>query len=227
MRRQIQLNERDAMLTKLALGLAHQLRNALTGARMAVQIHERKCPAPSADAGLSVALRQLTLVEEQVKGLLALGKPNLRGPEPIEPAAAIREVIDLVSPYADHHHVAITSAIESPGGSRAYMGDREAIVGAVLNLVLNAIDAAGGGGAVRLRLEERPESFVIEVGDTGPGPSTEIATTMFDSFVTGKPEGVGLGLALAKRVAEDHGGSLAWRRESSQTVFTLEAGCYR
>ena len=68
------------LLAQFAAGLAHQLRNALTGARMSVQLHARRYPAPADDQTLSVALRQLAMTEEQVKGLLSLGRVESRPP---------------------------------------------------------------------------------------------------------------------------------------------------
>jgi nitrogen-specific signal transduction histidine kinase len=61
----------------------------------------------------------------------------------------------------------------------------------------------------------------VEVTDSGPGPSPDVAAKLFEPFVTGKPEGVGLGLAVARQVAEAHGGTITWRRENDRTVFRI------
>ena len=61
----------------------------------------------------------------------------------------------------------------------------------------------------------------VEISDTGPGPSPEVAETLLDAFVTSKPEGVGLGLALANQVAVEQGGRLSWSREGGVTRFVL------
>ena len=60
---------------------------------------------------------------------------------------------------------------------------------------------------------------MIEVIDTGPGPPPEIAIKLFEPFVTGKPEGIGLGLAVAKQAADAHGGRIEWERRDGRTVF--------
>jgi nitrogen-specific signal transduction histidine kinase len=65
-------------------------------------------------------------------------------------------------------------------------------------------------------------TFVVEVSDTGPGPPAEIAGQLFEPFVTGKEQGIGLGLAVAKRAAEAHGGTIAWDRRDGRTVFRIE-----
>jgi hypothetical protein len=61
----------------------------------------------------------------------------------------------------------------------------------------------------------------IEVSDNGQGPAAEIADTLFEPFASTKPEGVGLGLALARQVALDHGGTLTWTRKDDRTFFSL------
>ncbi len=60
------------------------------------------------------------------------------------------------------------------------------------------------------------------VRDSGPGPSAELAARLFEPFVTGKPEGTGLGLFVARQIAEDHGGSIRWQRCEGMTEFWVE-----
>jgi signal transduction histidine kinase len=219
MQRTIRETERSRLLAQLAAGLAHQLRNALTGARMSVQLHARRHPAPNGDQSLSVALRQLAMTEEQVKGLLSLGKVERRPAEPCDLTRMIADVAFLVDPACQHARVTLALgegdeplvAVVEPTGVRA----------ALLNLTLNAIEAAGPGGIVRLQARSTGEAVAVEVADTGAGPPPELAESLCEAFVTSKPEGVGLGLALAQRVAADHGGRLSWVREDGETRFRL------
>ena len=218
----IRRTERAGALAQLAAGLAHQLRNAATGARMAVQLHRRRCPGASTasgpDGSLDVALRQLALCEEQVKGLLAMGQEGSRTHQTGDACRLIEEVASLVEPACRHANIRFSCDVDL---SIPIKADLEGVRAALLNLVLNAIEAAGAGGRVDLQMRIMDQTVHFEVIDDGPGPPTELVATLFEPFVTGKAEGVGLGLALARRVAVEHGGALVWSREAGLTRFRL------
>ncbi len=224
MRETIRRTEQTRLLGQLAGGLAHQLRNAITGARMAVQIHSRRCQAAEDDGSLNVALRQLELTEEQIRGLLSVGKPEKRTPIRREVKALVDEISMLVGPVCDHAGVQLRAEIVFEQNSTAenvFVPDSERVRTAVLNLVLNAIEAAGNGGIVWIKGICTPDCIVFEVIDTGPGPPAELGEQIFDLFITGKPEGVGFGLALAHQVALEHAGTLTWDRQNDKTRFRL------
>jgi signal transduction histidine kinase len=86
---------------------------------------------------------------------------------------------------------------------------------------MNAVEAAGPGGEVDIGASTDRGVVTIEVSDTGQGPPREVAENLLDPFVTGKPEGVGLGLAVAERVAVEHGGRLTWQRNGDRTRFCI------
>jgi signal transduction histidine kinase len=216
---EIARTERLRLLAQLAGGLAHQLRNAVTGARMAVQLHQRRCPR-SADESLDVALRQLSLTEEQIRGLLSLGKPDQQPPVSEPLSHMVAEIDRLVVPAAKHAHV--SWECESPPDDRDFtVANAHSVRAGLLNLVLNALQAAGSGGHVRLWNDRTRTHVQIHVSDSGSGPPESLQSAMFEPFITSKPEGIGLGLALAKAAAEEHGGSLAFARLDGQTRFTM------
>jgi hypothetical protein len=111
--------------------------------------------------------------------------------------------------------------LEFAASIRFVRADRESLRAAIVNLGTNAIEAAGLGGEVTLKTVDSQDNVGIEVGDSGKGPPPHVAETLFEPFVSTKPEGVGLGLALARQVALDHGGSLSWKREAGRTIFRL------
>ena len=218
MRSTIRRTERAGVLAQLAAGLAHSLRNAATGARMAVQLHARRCPSAADDQSLNVALRQLALGEEHVKSLLAIGQPGPTSKAVVSVSRLVEDVAALVEPACRHAKVSFHHEADD---ALKVLADAESLRAAVLNLTLNAIEAAGAEGFVRLSAsgDEHDIKFIVE--DSGAGPPLEFSETLFDPFVTGKPEGVGLGLAVVKRVAIDHGGSVSWQRAKLTTRFTL------
>ncbi|MDA0285556.1 MAG: HAMP domain-containing sensor histidine kinase [Planctomycetota bacterium] len=237
----IQQTERVRLLAQLAGGLAHQLRNAVTGARMAVQLHQTRCPLNSSVVGdldnadsddtLNVALRQLSLTEEQIRGLLSLSRQEVEPVHAASVAELIREIERLIVVQCDHFHVRLL--VDLPADQDSRIADAEGFRTAVLNLSLNAIEAAGHGGRIEI-VVLRPENdtalgvadcgerVVIEVRDSGVGPPADISDSLFEPFVTSKPEGVGLGLALASRAAEAANGTLFWERCDGMTVFRFD-----
>ena len=214
----IRQTERVRLLSQLAGGLAHQLRNAVTGARLAIQLHQRRCDRDDDDS-LDVALRQLTLTEEQVRGLLSLSHPREQPPEPASLDEILDEVVQLVFPGCRHARVGLT--VERSSASGLIVPDGAAFRAALLNLTLNATEAAGQNGEVILRDLSSASQIKLEIHDDGNGPPEELKESLFDEFVTSKPEGVGLGLALARRAAESAGGTLSWERRDGWTVFCV------
>lgn len=212
-------SERERLLAQLAGGLAHQLRNAATGAKLALQLHARRCPSDGQDQSVTVALRQLALLETQVRGLLSLGRNEPRPRAAISVNALLHDVSDLIAPACEHAGVRLD--VGSSSRDLQLYGDPGALQAAILNLALNAIEAAGPQGAVSLRSWQTTSSLLIEVRDSGPGPTPAVVANLGQPFVTTKPEGVGLGLTLVRQVAHDHLGELSWRREGAETVFSL------
>jgi signal transduction histidine kinase len=225
MSRTIQQSERTRLLAQLAAGLAHQMRNSLTGARMSLQLHTRRCPTPPGDRALEVALRQLVITEEQVKGLLSLGRVEGGPPVACDLKRLLSEIALLVGPACEHAKV--TLDVRGDGPPLGVMAEEAGLRAAVLNLALNAVEAAGRGGMVRLEAVCDGEGVAIEVSDTGPGPPPGLADSLFEPFTTSKPEGVGLGLALAQQVAARHGGKLTWARAAHETRFRLSLPRFR
>jgi signal transduction histidine kinase len=221
----VQKTERLRLLGQLSGGLAHQLRNGLVGARLAVQLHARACAGRTDGEALQVALRQLTLLEVNLKRFLALGQANHLQREPCSLSSLLDEAQALLRPQCKHAGTELHW--QAPADSFQIQGDRGQLEQLILNVLGNAVEAAGPGGAVSISLGAKQDNgsartAVVEISDSGPGPPVDVAERLFEAFVTSKPEGVGLGLAVARQAAEAHGGSINWRREKDRTWFRIE-----
>lgn len=222
---EVRRNERLRTLATLGAGMAHQLRNWVTGARMAVQHHLRELPDDVDHESIEIAQRQLVLMGTYLERFLKLGAESVTGTERLELDELVAEVVSLVRPACEHAKIELTYA--PPTESIAIQGDPDALRQLLVNLLLNAVDAASGHerrpGKVTVGLDSSPSGNArLKVCDTGPGPSTEVRDRIFEPFVSEKPDGTGLGLPVARQVAVEHHGKLDWHREDNWTCFIVE-----
>jgi signal transduction histidine kinase len=227
--------ERLSTLGTLGAGIAHQIRNAATGCRLALDLHKRDCSHNNdSDQQLAVAARQLELIESHIQRFLTLGRPNPIKRVPVELTEVVLEAISLVEPTACHLGARIVFA--APDESSLVLAERESLGQMVVNLLTNAIQATakslapvGGPAAdsresgviVRVHRSE-PDRVSLEIGDPGPGPAPAMRDRLFELFATDKPGGTGLGLVVARRIVEDHGGTIRWTRRDDRTWFIVE-----
>ncbi|MCY2992060.1 MAG: HAMP domain-containing sensor histidine kinase [Planctomycetota bacterium] len=215
----IKRSERLALMGQLSGGFAHHLRNAVTGATLALQLHQRSCRDVDQES-LTVAQRQLRLTEEQLQRFLTAGQPQSPNRVVCHLPQVLGEVARLVGPICQHRKVTLHCA-PPPEPLPDVSADSALLHQALLNLVLNAIEAAGTNGWVRIEYGPSANAHLaIRVLDSGPGPPAEIRPRLFEPFATGKPEGIGLGLAAAKQIAEAHGGRLTFTGDQP-TCFEL------
>ena len=207
----------EKLLHQIAGGLAHQLRNGITGARMAVELHDRHCPSRD-DGSLAVALNQLEQTEYYVRRLLlvAAGEQQQDRPGPVR--ECIGDIRSNLAATAKHLNIDLKWQV-SKDLHRQQVCDTSSLAAALTNLVLNAMQA---GTEVEVNVSiDQPNLLRVDVMDNGPGPPTDIADQVFEPFVTSKPEGLGLGLPLVKRSAERLGGRVEWNRGQGKTRFVL------
>lgn len=215
----VRRSERFRLLGQVSGGLAHQIRNGMTGTRLAVQLHARQCALAPGDETLAVALRQLTLLEEKLGRFLHLGHEDGARLEPCSFTKVVDESIELLRPQARHAHVKLTW--HSPTQEINVSGDAGQLGHVVVNVITNAMEAAGKDGEVNVVLAKHGASTTLTIEDTGPGPPEAVAARLFEPFVTSRPGGVGLGLAVARQVIEQHGGTIAWERRDGRTCFSI------
>ncbi len=222
----------EKLLHQIAGGMAHQLRNSLTGARMAVELHASQC-ATSSDEGIRVAIHQIELSEDYVRRILLVASGRQDDDRPSDVLTCLKDVQSSLSPISQHLQVRIDwKIVDERNPSSNETNDNASVEpmktirdgptwsAAVTNLIQNAMQA---GDHVEVTLHLLASGQVrVRVADNGPGVPESIARELFEPFVTSKPEGMGLGLPLVKRAAERLGGEVRWRRENDKTIFELD-----
>lgn len=205
-------SERLAAVGQLSAGLAHEIRNPLASIKGAAEILGDGAAADRSgrDDGRS---RMLTILKEETTRLnevltrfLGYARPTTAGRSRCDLGNELRRLGDLLAHRPEAPRVTVTV----PGGAHPCEGDLTQIRQLLLNLGLNAAEAAGPApaGAVTLALTHQEQALEIAVTDNGPGFSPEALHNLGTPFFTTRSGGTGLGLATSLRLARDHGGDL-------------------
>ena len=242
MRTSLHRQQGEKLLHQVAGGLAHQLRNSLTGARMAVELHRHHCKVQ--DDTLGVALSQLEETERHVRRLLTVASGRQEDDQKQEVLQCLEEAMGTLTATAKHLRVSMRADFDAEL-SGWFVSDGPSLNAAVTNLVLNALhegqvvlvhaalrqNELSEGANDRLVAASQADSMtniecqiaeaVLTVVDDGFGPPEEVANEIFEPFVTSKPEGLGLGLPLVARSARRLGGEVCWNRVDDHTRFEL------
>lgn len=208
----------------LATGLVHKLRNYLNAMRAQVALL-RRFSGPDLDPRASRQLAHLDEVVSGIEGLaneyLALANPEKNDWQESDLAALARESVSAAVPAPNESGIAVVE--EFTPDLPPVLVDREKIRRALACLVTNACQAMTDGGTLTVRVGiSGPDRIVVEIGDTGCGIAPEEQARIYEPFFSTKPDCLGLGLALAQRIARDHGGRLAFRsRLGAGSIFRV------
>jgi len=211
------LHARDAERETLLAGIAHEVRNPLGALDLFAGLLSEELQGKPEAAHVARIRSELADLSKVVEEFLdyARARPPVR--EGVDLAVLLEEVAELAGPLAAQRHVSLT--VEGAGTARA---DREQLRRAAVNLVRNAVEAAPAASEVEVVARAAELEATIEVRDRGPGLDRAARASLFRPFFTTKERGTGLGLALAKKVADAHGGTLELEdREGGGTVAKL------
>jgi signal transduction histidine kinase len=200
--RKLVASEKLAGIGRLAAGVAHEINNPL-GVILGYVRLLRKRAQGELDADLRVVEEEALRCQEIVEGLLDLSRPIAAARERVD----LRELCDEVVERLDDARLLAGVAVTVDGAAVAEAHPRK-IRQVLANLVRNAAEAAGEGGAVAVRLRERDGQALVEVDDSGAGVSAAARAQLFEPFFTTKEKGTGLGLAVSRAIARAHGGDV-------------------
>lgn len=207
--------EQLAAVGQLAAGLAHELRNPLMSMKLLVQSAVADGDEPQLSSrDLSILEDEIGRLEQLVQTFLDFARPPVPQPQPLDLGEVAASVAEFVSRRADRQQIRIAMRRgHSPNRIEADPGQLRQLV---LNLLLNALDAVPPGGRIEVTVEETRAGDAapcvrLRVRDTGRGLPEHLRDRVFDPFITTKPNGIGLGLSICRRIAQAHGGSIAVR----------------
>ncbi|MDE7241558.1 ATP-binding protein [Desulfovibrio sp.] len=219
--RKLRQHERLSALGKLAAGLAHEIRNPLSSVRgYATYLTERLRNDPLGHATGELLIEETARLDRVLADLLSLARPRDLAPGPVHLGDVLSRVVAVAAPDAAAKGVRLAAVLPEGGGDVASV-DADRLMQAVLNLVINAIQATDAGGEVEVALEPAPKQgedaasdaaspgWRIRVRDTGCGMARETAAQIFTPYFTTRATGTGLGLAIARQIVEQHGGAIS------------------
>lgn len=218
--------EKRDLLARLLGRLAHEIRNPLSSLDIHVQLLEEDLGtlAPQTREQLTSRLDiihgELHRLESIVESFLRLAGPSTLDLEPVEIAKLAKHVCDLLQPEAAAREIEIRTTVATPGP--VLRADPVRLTQALLNLVINAMQAVERKGRIEVSAAGNGDAVMISVRDSGPGIPPENLLAIFDPYFTTKPEGSGLGLWIAQQIVTAHGGTLKAQNAAGEgAVFTM------
>lgn len=208
------------LIEEVAAGIAHEVRNPLNALQINLQIldQELRVLVPDRAAHVYSVLakisRELGNLDNFVSEFLRYARPPRLKIEPVPVRQLLADLVTFLEPQFAERQVALR--LSSKRGPRQIRADSFQLKLALLNLLLNALQASVPGGAVSITTGDADNGLSIQIHDSGEGISQERLERVFDVFFTTREGGTGLGLPIARRIVDEHGGSLSLTSAAGQ-----------
>ena len=217
LQRQLDLSSRLAAIGRLTSGVAHEIKNPLNA--MALHLEILKSKLEPNDPEILVISKEIKRLDNVVKTFLNFTKPVELQTKPLDVTELAREMADLIAPEARAHGVTIERDLSTPHWIN---GDADLFKQALLNVMVNGVEAMRDGGLLNISSVESSAGCEILVGDEGPGIPPEVRDKIFNLYFTTKASGSGIGLAMTFRLVQLHGGSIELENKpEGGTLFRL------
>ena len=220
--RRLQMAERLSAISGITSGVAHEVKNPLNAILMHVELARMKLSRADYDleTHMETISREILRLDRVVKTFLDFTRPLELKLEEVSVEEFMAEIVQLAGPHAASRGITVNVLQEAQGV--AIRVDRDLMKQAVLNVVVNAIEAMPEGGQLGLEAVVEDDQVGIRVVDTGPGIPPELREKIFRLYFTTKKEGSGIGLAMTFRVVQLHDGTIDFSSEPGKgTTFVL------
>ena len=213
--------ERIAALGRAAAQVAHEVKNPLAGLLL-YSLHLKSKATTFSESETYLVdkiVETIKHLNSRVEQILDFARPvhlNLRPANLIE---MVNDVVELIRPQLTGNKVEVRLSTDQQPATGMF--DDSSIRGALLNVMLNAIEAMPSGGTLSIAIDRTPETLRLEITDTGRGIGEEEANKIFEPFYTTKAQGLGLGMPYARKMIEQHGGSISLTSRPGQGTRIL------
>jgi signal transduction histidine kinase len=220
--RQLQTADRLSAISKITGGVAHEVKNPLNAINMHVELVKMKIERKDYDIEphIEIIASEIERLNRVVKTFLDFTRPVELQLSEVPLDRFLQEIVDLAAPQAAAAGISISVA-QQTDDVRLNV-DADLLKQAVLNIVVNGIEAMKSGGELRLESAMNEDQAEIRISDTGPGIPEEMREKIFRLYFTTKQGGSGIGLAMAYRIVQLHDGSVDFiSQPGAGTTFIL------
>jgi two-component system sensor histidine kinase FlrB len=194
---------------QLAAQLAHQIRTPLTSALLYTSHLSRTDLSGAQREKFSRCSRRMLLqMEQQINDMLAFSRGGQYEPQPVDLSLLLREMLQTLDPITRELGIHLRES-GAPAGPVMVTGNHSALLGAMMNIALNAKEHCAEGGTITIGLNASDDAWEVVICDDGPGVANDIKEKIFDPFFTTRNQGTGLGLAVSQAVALGHQGRVS------------------
>jgi two-component system sensor histidine kinase HydH len=217
---QLRRADRLSALGELSAGMAHEIRNPLGSIKGTAEILREGVAADDPKSEFAdILIREVDRLNGVLEDFLHFAKPVPVEQSRFSLTKVVGDVLDLTRQQALRNHVEVHHALDE---DRQLTGQGEQIKQALLNLVLNALQAMPEGGILEVSSQNLAQEVQIKVRDNGPGIAPENRERIFNPFVTTRESGTGLGLAITQRIVHGHDGRIVLESVPGQGAsFTI------
>ncbi len=223
--RQLQTADRLAAISRVSSGVAHEVKNPLNAILLHVEVARSKLARgdSAVDPQMEIISREILRLDRVVKTFLDFTRPVELKLRPVLLQQILGEMVELAHPQAAAANIQVVAVPQAPAADGVEVCvDGDLFKQAVLNVVVNAIQAMPEGGQLRFEASASKDTAEIRISDTGIGIPPELKEKIFRLYFTTKPGGSGIGLAMTFRIVQLHDGTIDFSSEPGKgTTFVI------